>query len=47
MKSIVNFSLRSKPVIHSLPVVDPETIQISKLELFMTIANDFQLLCIV
>ena len=36
-----------KPVFHSLPAVDPETLSISKLELFVTIANDFQPLTIV
>ena len=40
-------SLRSKPVIHFLPVVNPETLQISNFELFMTIANGFQPLGIV
>ena len=39
---MVNFSLRSKPVIHILPVVNPETLQMSKFELFITIANGFQ-----
>ena len=36
-----------KPVFHSLPAVDPEILPISKLELFVTIANNFQLLTIV
>ena len=31
-----------KPVFHCLPAADPETLPISKLELFVTIANDFQ-----
>ena len=31
-----------KPVFHSLPAVDPETVPISKLELFVTIANNLQ-----
>ena len=35
------------PAFHSLPAVDPETLPISKLELFVTIANDFQPLTIV
>ena len=36
-----------KPVFHSLPAVDTETLPISKLELFVTIANDFQALTVV
>ena len=36
-----------KPVFHSLPAVDPEPLLISKLELFVTIAIDFQPLTIV
>ena len=36
-----------KPVFHSLPAVVPETLLISKLELFVTIANNFQPLTIV
>ena len=36
-----------KPVFHSLPVVDLETLSISTLELFVTIANSFQSLIIV
>ena len=47
MESMVNFSFRSKPVFHFLPAVDPETLPISKLELFMTISNNFQPLTIV
>ena len=35
-----------KPAFHSLPA-DPEILPISKLELFVTIANDFQPLTIV
>ena len=31
-----------KTTFHSLPAVDPETIPISKMELFTTISNDFQ-----
>ena len=31
-----------KPVFHYLPVVDLETLPVSKLELFLTIPNDFQ-----
>ena len=46
MESIVNFSFRSKTVFHSLPAVDPQTLPISKMELFMTIGNDLQLLII-
>ena len=41
MESMVKFSFRSKPVFHSLPVVDSESLPISKLELFMAIVNDF------
>ena len=44
---MVNFSFRSKTVFHSLPAVDPETLPISKMELFGTIGNDFQSLTIV
>ena len=47
MESMVNFSFRSKPVFHSLPAVDPETLLICNMELFMTIANNFQPLTIV
>ena len=36
-----------KPVFHYLPAVDPETLSISKLELFVIIANNFQTLTIV
>ena len=36
-----------KPVFHSLPAADLETLTISKLELFVTTANDFQPLTIV
>ena len=42
-----NFSFRSKTVFHPLPVVDPESLPISKLEHFMTIDNDYQPLAIV
>ena len=41
MESMVNFSFRSKPVFHFLPAVDPETLPISKLELFIKISNNF------
>ena len=44
---MVNFSFRYKTVFHSLPAVDPETIPISKIELFTKIGNDFQSLNIV
>ena len=44
---MVNFNFRSKPVFYSLPAVDPEILPISKLELFMTIANNFHPLTIV
>ena len=47
MKSMVNFSFRSKPVFHSLPVVDPQTLSISQLELFITIAENLQPLTII
>ena len=47
MESMVNFSFRSKTVFHSLSAVDPETLPISKMELFATIGNDFQSLTIV
>ena len=36
-----------KPVFYSLPAMDPETLSISKLELFVMIANNFQSLTIV
>ena len=42
MESIVNYSFRSKTVFQSLPAVDQRTLPISKMELFMTIGNDFQ-----
>ena len=35
-----------KPLFDSLPAVDPGTLPISKFELFVTIANDFQPLTI-
>ena len=44
---MVNFSFRSKAVFHFLPAVNPETLLISKLELFITISNNFQPLTIV
>ena len=44
---MVNFNFRYKAVFHSLPAVDPETIPISKIELFTTNGNDFQSLNIV
>ena len=47
MENMVNFSFRYKTVFNSLPAVDPETIPISKIELFTTIGNDFQSLTIV
>ena len=47
METMVNFSFRSKTVFHSLPEVDPETLPISKMELFMTTGNDFQPLTVV
>ena len=31
-----------KPIFHSLQAVDPETLSVSKFELYVTIANDFQ-----
>ena len=43
---MVNFSFRSKAVFHCPPEVDPETLPISKMELLMTIVNDFQPLTI-
>ena len=46
MESMVNFSFRSKTVFHSLPAVDPETLPISKIEIFMTISNNIQSLTI-
>ena len=42
-----NFSLKSKTVFNSLSAVDPEALTISKIELFMTIGNDFQPLTII
>ena len=47
MESMVNFSFRSKPTFYSLPAVGPETLPVSKLELFITIANNSQPLTIV
>ena len=44
---MVNFSFKSKPVFNFLPVMDSENLPISRMELFMTIANKFQLLAIV
>ena len=44
---MVNFSFTSKSVFHFLPSVDPETLAISKLELLMTISNNFQPLTII
>ena len=44
---MVNFSFRSKAVFHSLTAMDPETLPIFKMELFMTIGNDFQPLTVV
>ena len=46
IESMVNFSFRSKTASHSLAAVDPETLPISKIELFMTIGNDFHPLTI-
>ena len=40
-------SFRSKPLFHSLTAVDPKTLPISKMELFVTITNDFQSFTIV
>ena len=42
MESMVNFNFRSKAIFHTLPVVDPKILSISKIELFITIGNDFQ-----
>ena len=47
MESMVNFNFRSKPAFHCPPLVDPQTLPISKLELFMAIANDLQSLTII
>ena len=48
MGSMVNFSFRSNTVrYHLIPLVDPETLPISKSELFMTIRNDYQPLAFV
>ena len=47
MESMVNSSFRYKPVFNFLPAVDPEPLPISKLKLFMTIANNLQPLTIV
>ena len=44
---MVNFSFRSKTVFHSLTAMEPETLPIFKMELFMTIGNDFQPLTVV
>ena len=44
---MVNFSFRSKPEFHFLPAVDPETLPVSKLELFITISKNFKSLTIV
>ena len=47
MESMVNSNFRYKPVFYFLSAVDPETLPISKLKLFMTIANNLQPLTIV
>ena len=44
---MINFSFRSKTVFHSLTAMEPETLPIFKMELFMTIGNDFQPLTVV
>ena len=47
MESMVDFSIVNLNLYFILPAVDPEALPISKLELFVTIANDFQPLTIV
>ena len=47
MESMVNLSFRSKIAFHALPAVDPKTLPISKMKLFMTIGSNFQPLTIV
>ena len=47
MESMVDFSIVNLNLYFILPAVDPEAVPISKLELFVTIANDFQPLTIV
>ena len=47
MGSMVDFSIVNLNLYFILPAVDPEALPISKLELFVTIANDFQPLTIV
>ena len=44
---MINFSFRSKTVFHSLPAEDPDTLTISKINLFIVIDNNFQPLTIV
>ena len=46
MESMVDFSIVNLNLYFILPL-DPEAVPISKLELFVTIANDFQPLTIV
>ena len=47
MESMVHLSFRSKTALHSLPEMDPETLPISKMKLFMIVGNDIQSLNIV
>ena len=47
MESMVDFSIVNLNLYFILPAVDPEAVPISKLEPFVTIANDFQPLTIV
>ena len=44
---MINFTFLSKTVFHCLPAVDSQTLPISKMEIFMTIGNEFQPLTIV
>ena len=39
--------VKLKPLFHFLPALDPETLPIFELELFVTIGNDFQSLIFV
>ena len=46
-ESMINFSFRSRTILNSLSETDSKTLSISKMELFMTINNNFQQLTIV
>ena len=44
---MTNFKYKSKAVLYYLPEADPSTLPITKIELFITIAEDFQPLSII